>query len=89
MMHRLTGRIKNRVEKTRALLFHYAVNRISIISQDTSNAQVVDYVFMALDDPSHYIANKMEKAAVELEVELVALLQVVPDMKERASRISS
>ncbi|KAK8788105.1 hypothetical protein V5799_022119 [Amblyomma americanum] len=70
-----------RDEKTGELLFHHPVNRISFISQDTSDALAVAYIYIAQYDVYHYITIKTEKVAAELEVALVAPFQMVLDMK--------
>ncbi|KAK8788107.1 hypothetical protein V5799_022115 [Amblyomma americanum] len=77
--------IRIRYEKSWALLPHHPVNRISFISQDTCNAQVVAYIYVAQDDSYYYITVKTEKA--EQEAALVALFQMVLDIEDRVTRV--
>ncbi|KAK8767708.1 hypothetical protein V5799_005511 [Amblyomma americanum] len=77
--------IRIRDEKSWALLHHHPVNRISFISQDTCNAHVVAYIYVAQDDSYYYITVKTEKA--EQEAALVALFQMVLDIEDRVTRV--
>ncbi|KAK8774665.1 hypothetical protein V5799_010804 [Amblyomma americanum] len=81
-------RIKIRDEKTWALLHHHPVNRISFISQDTCNAQVVAYIYVSEHDSYHYIAINIENVTTELQAALVTFFQVVLRMKDRITGIA-
>ncbi|KAK8774664.1 hypothetical protein V5799_010803 [Amblyomma americanum] len=69
------------------LLIHHPVHRIPSVSQVTSDTWAATFIYAYQDRSFHYIAIKTEKATAELEVALVALFEVVLDMKDRASRV--